>query len=292
MSKDPAVLFYTADFLTATNTWKSEHVGMYARLLFNQHIIGHMDMEDITDICKGPVPKKVLNKFTQDENGLYYNIIMKQRIEERKAFTESRRNNRLGKTKTTEKNNTSQTHDNHMSGHMEDENENLNIREDIMYNGATYDTPMSWELFSKKIYPNYNSSEDAKPLFMKYIFNQKNWDNLLLAYKNYSKTAIFKENNGEKIKNLGTFMKDWRDYLMPNNNKSAANKAQSDKNKLKYNNSPVNEPIAPEITKFCSQIDCKKEFNTRDNRINRCPECDKKHTDNWLKNFNKNNVSK
>jgi hypothetical protein len=37
MGKDPAILFYTSDFLTGTMTFTDEQVGKYIRLLCLQH---------------------------------------------------------------------------------------------------------------------------------------------------------------------------------------------------------------------------------------------------------------
>ena len=46
MSKDPAVLFYTSDFLSGTFTMTNEQVGKYIRLLCLQHQKGRLTEKD------------------------------------------------------------------------------------------------------------------------------------------------------------------------------------------------------------------------------------------------------
>jgi len=92
MSKDPAVLFYTSDFLSGTLTMSDAHVGMYIRLLCLQHQKGRLEKEDMLYICKTYV-REVFSKFKKDENGLYYNERMEQEFIKRNKYSESRRNN-------------------------------------------------------------------------------------------------------------------------------------------------------------------------------------------------------
>ena len=47
MAKDPAVLFYTSDFLSGTFTMTNEQVGMYIRLLCLQHQKGKLSEKDM-----------------------------------------------------------------------------------------------------------------------------------------------------------------------------------------------------------------------------------------------------
>jgi uncharacterized protein YdaU (DUF1376 family) len=126
MAKDPAVLFYTADFLVGTMTMSDEQVGKYIRLLCFQHQHLRMTDEDMLNICKS-YDKQVYAKFIKDENGLYYNERMEKEINARKAYSESRSKNRNAK-----KNDICGTHDNHMSDicqsyvkHMVDVNEDV-----------------------------------------------------------------------------------------------------------------------------------------------------------------------
>lgn len=93
MGKDPAVLFYTADFLAGTMFMRNEQVGKYIKLLCMQHQQGHLREEDMLDMC-GSYDERIFSKFVKDEQGLYYNERMEEESIKRRKFTESRRNNR------------------------------------------------------------------------------------------------------------------------------------------------------------------------------------------------------
>ncbi|MFN7583932.1 MAG: hypothetical protein ACK5P0_01085 [bacterium] len=116
MAKDPAVLFYTNDFLSGTFTMSNEHVGMYIRLLCVQHQKGKLNEQDMHSICKAYVDD-VYCKFKK-ENGYYFNERMLNEANKRSNYTESRRKNAHAKHMQ-----------HHMGNHMENENENENINE-------------------------------------------------------------------------------------------------------------------------------------------------------------------
>lgn len=121
MAKDPAVLFYTSDFLTGTALMTNEQVGKYIKLLCLQHQHGHLSEEQMIFIC-GTYDKDIFSKFLKDDNGCYYQERMEKEFLRRKNFCDSRKHNRNAKNKDICK-----TYDNHMSQHMETENENENI---------------------------------------------------------------------------------------------------------------------------------------------------------------------
>ena len=54
MAKDPAVLFYTSDFLSSTFTMSDEQVGRYIRLLCIQHQKGKLADKDLKNILIFP----------------------------------------------------------------------------------------------------------------------------------------------------------------------------------------------------------------------------------------------
>jgi hypothetical protein len=115
MAKDPAILFYTSDFLSGTAFFTDEQRGQYIRLLCEQHQNGHIPERHMIDICK-TYDSPVLRKFTKDEQGLYFQERMEKEIQRRVSYSESRRNNRFSKRdKEDMKGDVSQ----HMSGHME-----------------------------------------------------------------------------------------------------------------------------------------------------------------------------
>ena len=138
-NKDPAVLFYTSDFLTGVSDLTMEERGQYITLLCLQHQKGHLSSKTIkANVVK--VSQDVLAKFVQDSNGDYYNERMECESIKRKKYSESRRNNvsaRYKKDTYEEAHKTAyeDTYEDtyvkdmkpHMKLHMENENENENI---------------------------------------------------------------------------------------------------------------------------------------------------------------------
>jgi uncharacterized phage protein (TIGR02220 family) len=118
MSKDPAVLFYTSDFMSGTYTMSDTHVGMYIRLLCLQHQKGALTEQDMLYICRTHV-KDVFDKFDKNGDGLYCNKRMHIEIQKRTAYSESRRKNVSNRYKAKST----------YVVHMENENINENIKE-------------------------------------------------------------------------------------------------------------------------------------------------------------------
>lgn len=116
MAKDPAVLFYTSDFLSGTLTMNNDHVGMYIRLLCLQHQKGRLSEKDMLCICKSYV-EDVYSKFDKDSEGFYTNKRMQYEALRRKSYSESRRKNVLKRYSTYVE---------HMENENEDENKDKN----------------------------------------------------------------------------------------------------------------------------------------------------------------------
>lgn len=103
MAKDPAVLFYTSDFLTGVADLTMEERGQYITILCLQHQKGHLSEKTIR-LTVGSISVDVMSKLRQDENGLFFSERMDQEIENRIKFLESRRNNgKLGGRPKSEK---------------------------------------------------------------------------------------------------------------------------------------------------------------------------------------------
>ena len=115
--KDPAVLFYTQDFLTGTMLMSAEQKGYYITLLCLQHQNGKLSERDMLKIC-GEKDEDIWGKFIL-EDGFYINKRMFLEATKRANYSESRRRNRT---------NTSKTYD----SHMENENENENVIKDVI----------------------------------------------------------------------------------------------------------------------------------------------------------------
>lgn len=92
MAKDPAVLFYTADFLTVIQGLTLEEIGAFIKLLCIQHQTGHLSEKTIK-LSVGEISPDVLQFFKKDEDGLIYNERMEEEQKRRQSFTESRRKN-------------------------------------------------------------------------------------------------------------------------------------------------------------------------------------------------------
>ncbi len=167
MSKDPAILFYTSDFITGTLTMSDEQRGKYILLLCLQHQKGYLTEKDMLNICK-TYDKDIYDKFRQNGDGHFYNERMKIESEKRIKYSESRRNNRIAKNLEEEnevkKENISKSYVKHM------ENENENINEDIDKNKIIF------ENFRKK-YPGVKRGLDTE--FEYFKKSNKDWKNIL-----------------------------------------------------------------------------------------------------------------
>jgi hypothetical protein len=96
MSKDPAVLFYTQDFLVGTLSMTDEQRGKYIYLLCLQHQKGKLTLTDLKSKLTDE-DIEVAEKFPKQSDGFYYNLRMYEEATKRKNYTESRRNNRKKK---------------------------------------------------------------------------------------------------------------------------------------------------------------------------------------------------
>lgn len=124
--KDPAFLFYSSDFLSGTMLMTDEEIGQYIKLLCLQHQKGHLKEKDMLNICK-TYNEDIFSKFKKDEEGNYYNERLEYEANKRKAYSESRRNNRK-KKETYEKDmkNICNSYEQHMGNANANANENRN----------------------------------------------------------------------------------------------------------------------------------------------------------------------
>ena len=124
MSKDPAFLFYPSDFLSGTMFFTDEQTGKYIRLLCAQHQHGSLTEEQMMFISKS-YDKSIWSKFDKDDEGKFFQHRLKEEIEKRKKYCESRGNNKRGKTKKEDDTEIiSKSYDNHMG--------NINRNEDTI----------------------------------------------------------------------------------------------------------------------------------------------------------------
>lgn len=95
MSKDPAFLFYSSDFLTGTMFFTDEQVGKYMRLLCAQHQNGSLTEEEMLNIC-GDRDEKIFKKFQKGNDGKFQNQRLTDEVNKRKKYSASRSKN-IGK---------------------------------------------------------------------------------------------------------------------------------------------------------------------------------------------------
>ena len=67
MAKDPAILFYTSDFMSGTVTMTDEQRGQYIMLLCLQHQKCFLTEKDMLKICKS-YDEDIWSKF-EEKNG-------------------------------------------------------------------------------------------------------------------------------------------------------------------------------------------------------------------------------
>jgi uncharacterized phage protein (TIGR02220 family) len=113
MSKDPAFLFYSQDFLVGTMAMPFDDRGRYITLLCFMHQNGHITEQTATMLI-GPFSEILKAKFKVDENGLFYNERLDLEVQKRTKFVESRQINgknggRPPKTQVVKVNNLTET---------------------------------------------------------------------------------------------------------------------------------------------------------------------------------------
>lgn len=158
MAKDPAVLFYTSDFLSGVIDLDMAERGQYITLLCAQHQKGHLSEKTIR-LLVGSVSVSVLQKFKQDEDGLYFNERMEMEANKRKQFIESRQVN--GKKGGRPKNHMDNLMDNHKANLMENENENDNENDNINYRGIGGMGEKGNEVYVAEPFPTFNDAWEA-----------------------------------------------------------------------------------------------------------------------------------
>jgi len=129
MSKDPAVLLYTADFMSGVVGLTMQERGQYISLLCQQHQQGHLSEKTIyllLGIASVSEIPDVMEKFKIDEDGKYYNERMESEAEKRHNFIESRKENaKLGGRPRKDKQKPSANHmDKHTDKRMGDRDAN------------------------------------------------------------------------------------------------------------------------------------------------------------------------
>ena len=136
--KDPAIIFYTSDFLMGVSNLTMEERGQYITLLCLQHQQGHLSKK-IIDLNINNVSKDVLEKFNVDEEEKYYNERLEYEINKRSKFIEhqienGKKGGRPKKPKENPKETQTKPKLKPKQKPLENENEIENIIENIIIN--------------------------------------------------------------------------------------------------------------------------------------------------------------
>jgi hypothetical protein len=219
MAKDPAVLFYTSDFLSGTFTMTDEQVGKYMRLLCLQHQKGKLTEKDMLSICKA-YDVDIWDKF-KFEDGIFLNERMYNETIRRQKFSESRRNN----AKSTKNDSTSKAYAQHMETETETITENITINK-------TKAKIQDWRFEDWWLNYDYKISKDKA---------QKSWNKLTEQEKDIAlqKVAEYVESTPDKSfrKHPTTYInqKSFNDEIITRNNTSSDKLSYSERewNRLK-----------------------------------------------------------
>ena len=223
-NKDPAFMFYPADFMMGTFFMTNEEVGIYIRMLCMQHQQGRLSAEEMDSMCGNR--SKLRAKFVMDENGMYYNNRLDEEIAKRQAYCDKQRNNRLNAiTKSQPSLNQAPTKLK-PSSNPRVENENVNINTDINDNedkkreseGEEKITPFDerfnsfWSAYPKKVGKAY-----AEQCFKKLKPTAELTQKMLDAISEQKKSAEWTKDNGQYIPNPSTWLNQgrWQDELTP-----------------------------------------------------------------------------
>ncbi len=149
MSKDPAFLFYSSDFLTGVSDLTMEERGQFITLLCLQHQKGALSEKLMRLQCGGIPNADVLAKFRIDENGLYYNKRIEEEREKRQAHSDKQRLNAYKRwDKDKNKNNKTLYNGNAMAMPLENENENEIVIDNVIEIYPSFDD--FWNLYDYK----------------------------------------------------------------------------------------------------------------------------------------------
>lgn len=156
MAKDPAVLFYTADFLTGTMTMSNEQKGKYITLLCLQHQKTTLTEKDMLNICD-TYDKDIFSKFKQDGDD-FYNERMRLEHEKRSKYSKSRSENRK-----KNENNICKSYDKHMENENEDYNTNNLSNASISLNSKKNKLENENKKRNQPLGENSTQGEDLSP---------------------------------------------------------------------------------------------------------------------------------
>lgn len=209
MSKDPAFLFYHQDFFTGVSDMTNEEIGAYIKCMCVQASKGGITEKHMLIICNSyEVHNVVKNKFTfNSEIELFENTRLKNELEKRKKYSESRSNNRKKvKITATTDDNICKTYEKHMEN--EDEIENITINNNLLFKN----TLLKNENWKKEISSSFKITTAEVDLKLEMFFNH------LSTELKYHPT-------------MNEFAKHFKNWIPVNKEKNGNNKTTFSKNR-------------------------------------------------------------
>lgn len=180
MAKDPAVLFYTSDFLIGTEFMSFEQKGQYIHLLCHQHQSGHIPTDYMARVL-GSQENPVWKKFIQDTNGNWINVRMDEESEKRKRFSESRRANVSKRYEDSQDSTHVDTSVDTTGVRMVNEDEDVNTNTDNLLKAEEPIDPVKivdkWNMFAKSVgIPVVLKITDSRKKHVLSRFTEKDFD--------------------------------------------------------------------------------------------------------------------
>ncbi len=193
---DPAFLFYPNDYLGGTLGMTFEEKGAYIELLMMQFNLGHLQESKILKMLgsSSDLWESIKLKFVIDENGLYYNKRLEYEQIKRRKYSESRRNNKMGKNQHSKSGHMLGHMTTHMIGHMENENENRNKDININKESITVNTKKEEKSDWRNSFDVYK--EELKQAYIslindvEYIKQRQGYHNNLDIQKSLEKACV------------------------------------------------------------------------------------------------------
>lgn len=135
MAKDPAFLFFPADWNGGTNLFSRHEKGAYLDLLMAQFFNWALTIDDVKFILKEDFElwdKKIKYKFNcVDDDGRFFNQKLRHEQLKRRKYCDSRRENKYGNSKNSHMSS-------HMTAHMSSHMGNGNIINNNINNNIPY----------------------------------------------------------------------------------------------------------------------------------------------------------
>lgn len=98
--KDPALMFYTANFLNEVREMNFQQIGKYVKLICYQHADDkHIKPREFYNILSKQEDQVVIEMFEEDEDGCFFVRHVEEEIIRRKGVSKTKSENAKKKTK-------------------------------------------------------------------------------------------------------------------------------------------------------------------------------------------------